>query len=414
MKKIKAIMSLVLLTLVISGCSDVFASRSGSRGSDSSESSYGRLRDPVTMQPNSQASSGDQSPETQEADPAPTQEPVPTPVTLPAYSGNGDLELPVEGATGILIVPYDVKDSTGPEAGVVFSAPSGTVFRIISETGDWWEVQGSDFHGWVQHFYCMINLPDVIPSAVYNNTNTYSSLFISSGRNIPNITGLQLYFGKSYNNRLQKEEYIVPVLYSMSKKIAKAQKNALAAGDTLVIYEGYRPMTVQQRVVDELTALSNVDAEVMAGINSWPWSTDWFIATTVANHQQGYAMDVSLAHVTRLDTKATSRYSYSVTGEWEEYTMPTQIHELSSAAATFSQPVTSMSETDWINAPLSPTMNSTAVNLQKYCTDAGMTPLASEWWHFNDLASKKAMDNVQMAPQGDFLLQEIMSIDDGM
>jgi hypothetical protein len=31
-------------------------------------------------------------------------------------------------------------------------------------------------------------------------------------------------------------------------------------------------------------------------------------------------------------------------------------------------------------------MNSAALLLQKYNTDAGLTPLASEWWHFEDLA----------------------------
>jgi len=30
-------------------------------------------------------------------------------------------------------------------------------------------------------------------------------------------------------------------------------------------------------------------------------------------------------------------------------------------------------------------MTEGALRLQGYCTDAGMTPLASEWWHFNDL-----------------------------
>jgi hypothetical protein len=30
-------------------------------------------------------------------------------------------------------------------------------------------------------------------------------------------------------------------------------------------------------------------------------------------------------------------------------------------------------------------MNDAAIRLQTYCAKAGLTPLASEWWHFNDL-----------------------------
>ena len=38
----------------------------------------------------------------------------------------------------------------------------------------------------------MINLPDIIPSIIYDDTNSYSSLFKSSGIDIPNVTGKKL------------------------------------------------------------------------------------------------------------------------------------------------------------------------------------------------------------------------------
>jgi D-alanyl-D-alanine dipeptidase len=65
--------------------------------------------------------------------------------------------------------------------------------------------------------------------------------------------------------------------------------------------------------------------------------------------------------------------------------MPTKMHELSEAAATFTGPVSGSSRTAWKSATLSASMNAPAKRLQKYMTNAGLTPLASEWWHFNDL-----------------------------
>ena len=36
-------------------------------------------------------------------------------------------------------------------------------------------------------------------------------------------------------------------------------------------------------------------------------------------------------------------------------------------------------------------MTTEAKKLQHYCTQAGFTPLASEWWHFNDLDALNAV-----------------------
>ena len=100
-------------------------------------------------------------------------------------------------------------------------------------------------------------------------------------------------------------------------------------------------------------------------------------------------MDVSLAKVTKAHTGKIGGYSVVQVDEYEEYTMPTPIHELSMAAATYVQPVNSFSTTAWKSATMAPAMaaNEPAKALQRYCTGASLTPLASEWWHFNDLAA---------------------------
>lgn len=318
----------------------------------------------------------------------------------------GDLELPVNGATGYASVLMDLKATADAGSETISELEAGTAFEVLEEVGDWWYVRTATESGWVQHLYCFINLPDVIPSIIYDNTNTYASKFVSSGKTIPGITGEALYDGKAYNMRLGKVSDIVPVLYSMSKKIHLAQQAALEEGNTLVIYEGYRPFFAQKLTVDALTTLAAADPEVMAGINTHPWDTNWFIATSISNHQMGYAIDVTLAKITEQQEFVIGDYTATAVTGYTEYTMPTTIHELSMASATFTGPVKSSSPTAWLQANLADTMNEAAILLQRYCTDAGLTPLASEWWHFNDLDARFATED--NSSKGEYLLDATM------
>ena len=136
-------------------------------------------------------------------------EPVLEPTTPPTpkkYVGN--LELPVIGATGYTSITLDLKTSANPDSETIKILEAGTAFKIIGEEGNWWQIQNDDSSGWIQHKYCLINLPDVIPSIIYNNTNTYSSEYMSSGKSIPNITGKSLYSGKTFNVRLEKKSFL--------------------------------------------------------------------------------------------------------------------------------------------------------------------------------------------------------------
>lgn len=321
--------------------------------------------------------------------PAPTPEPVPTPTPEPTPEPTPTPD-PLEDALLVL--------------------EPGTAFLILGESGGWWQVRTQGVTGWIEHRYCLINLPDVIPSMVYNDTNAYSSVFVSSGKEIPNITGKALYQAKAQNNRLGRSEFMMPVLYTMAKAVCQAQQNALAEGNTLVLYEGFRPYEAQMAVVRNLTALSNRDAEVKAGISTRPWNISWFIATGASNHQEGYAMDVSLAKVTKAHVGKIGGYSVVQVDEYEEYTMPTPIHELSMAAATYTKPVAIFSTTAWKNAPMTEAMasNKPACALQRYCTAAKLTPLASEWWHFNDLA---AYGQIRAYPsKGNYKITQCLSV----
>ena len=319
----------------------------------------------------------------------------------------GDLELPVVGATGFASIDLNLRKDADIASETIEVLAPGTAFEILEEKGDWWKVKTPTSSGWVAHIYCFINLPDVIPSIVYNNTNTYASKFVTSGKSIPGITGEALYSGKTYNERLGKDEFIVPVLYAMSKKIFLAQQYALEEGNSLVIYEGYRPYAVQQKVVAAVTALANADPQVMAGISTPPWGMNWFIATSISNHQMGYAIDVTLAEVHSQEEITVGDYLATEISDYTEYTMPTPIHELSMAAVTFTKPVKSTSPTEWQSAVLADTMNEAAINLQKYAVHAGLTPLASEWWHFNDLDAREATKDSNS--QGGYVLSDVYS-----
>lgn len=339
------------------------------------------------------------------AAPAPATTPQPTPAPLVC---EGPLELPVQGATGYAAtgIPLYAAPDPGPDDEPLADWQPGQNFTILAEQGDWWQVQAGEQTGWVRHDYCLINLPDVIPSLVYRDTNSEASLFRASGYEIPGVTGQALYDARSYNARFEQEMANMAVLYATAKKLADVQGRALADGYTLVLYEGFRPYDTQVTVANALEALAAENETVRAGIDTEPWSIGWFIAGGVSNHQQGYAVDVSLARVTGTADETCGPYAYTRVTGYEELAMPTAMHELSAAAASLAEPVASRDPDAWRQAAPAPAMTEGALLLQSYCVAAGLTPLASEWWHFNDLDRLAVVDS---SWRGEFALTENVS-----
>lgn len=333
------------------------------------------------------------SPSTEEDAPVTATESAPADTYVNYLQESGVFELPISGASGYASVSLRLYTDQSADANVIATLNAGQGFTILEESGDWWQIALDEKQGWVKHQYCLINLPDVIPSIIYDNTNSYASIMKSSEKDIPNITGQALYQAKMYSARFDAEVYVVPVLYEMAKKIGAAQQAALAEGDTLIIYEAFRPYDVQQSIAGNLRALMNADPLVEEGVTRSPWSMGWFIVTGISNHQRGAAIDVSLGKVVTRETRACGGYEYTAIREYSEYFMPTAMHELSAAAAIFLSPVSSNSATAWLDAEPAETMNREALLLQTYCTNAGLTPLASEWWHFNDLESRESAVN---------------------
>lgn len=84
-----------------------------------------------------------------------------------------NFELPLEGSTGFAgaaVMPlYEKPDET---SAVLRRLAAGDMFYIRQESGSYWQVCLLDGTvGWLENELCMINLPDVLPSIVYENPN---------------------------------------------------------------------------------------------------------------------------------------------------------------------------------------------------------------------------------------------------
>lgn len=317
----------------------------------------------------------------------------------------GEFELPLQGASAYVMANTNMYD----ESGASKALSAGTSLQIIGEENGKLIVKAEDgFTGNINSYECMLNLPDVIPSIVYMDTNSTKSVFMSSGYEIPNVTGEQLYNVEQYNQRLGRNEFNMPIMFDTAKKVMAVQKAALAEGYSLCIVETYRPMDTQKAVCDNLKELEASESAVRNGIVGSGWSENWFIAQGISNHQRGYAMDVTLVEVKETEICTSGNYAYVNVSKYEEVQMPTKIHELSDASIALAYGVKSSSATAWKDVPLANTMNDVAIRLQNYCVNAGFTPLASEWWHFNDLDAKNNAGG--SLSDGEYFLQTNLSV----
>jgi len=310
--------------------------------------------------------------------PTPTSKPAPAPKPRPP--AGTPYELPVVGSTGFVTVDTALRAIDGMPGGTL---TAGQSFEIIADHGDTWTVARGKIRGELTAAQTLINLPDLIPSIVYRDSNAEASVFQSDGVGLPGITGHKLYQAKGFNDKLKTAQFFMPVLFPMAKKIYRAQRAALAHGETLILYESFRPWDVQQHVAQALTALYDNNATVQQNIDGDGWHLSWFIALSVSTHQLGVAIDVTLGKITGQQTRNGRDYSYR-TLRAKEYVMQSPIHDLSKAAAAFAYPVSTYPGDAWKQTPLNPAATPAANRLRAYCVDAGLTPLASEWWHYDD------------------------------
>lgn len=241
-------------------------------------------------------------------------------------------ELPLQGATAYASVDLAFRDA--PKGNSLGSIAQGQGFTVLMEEGDYWLVDYQDTEGYVYANYCLLNLPDVIPSAIYDNTNGYASAFRSSFTDIPNVTNQQFYDSKYYNERLGYDQYTMAILYQTAKKVAQVQRTAMENGETLIINETYRPFFIQEVVVQNLNSLMSQNETVRQGVTTYPWSINWFISVGISKHQTGCAIDTSLGTILATEERRAGDYVYTAVTEYQELEMPTPIHELSLHSAS--------------------------------------------------------------------------------
>lgn len=260
----------------------------------------------------------------------------------------------LKGIQGTAMISSKIYESSSFKKSTGTATP-GVKFEILGENAnaDKWAITYNGKCGWVANKDMAINMAQYIKEASFQILNASSSMYKSSGKNISGLTGRKLY-SSEYTNSW------VPGTFSFARKLKVAAVNAKKAGDTIVVYDAYRPKSVSTYANSKLTALYNSDKTVKANIDKDSkgntWGKTWFLAQTVSMHNIGCAVDAAIRGAN--DT-------------------PTAIHELSTWAAKYES-----SRSKTYSATFK--KSATAQRLSNYMMNAGLGDLASEWWHYQD------------------------------
>ena len=264
---------------------------------------------------------------------------------------------------------FDLNFYKANKNGKKLSTKWGTIgktkaFLIKGVSGEYLKVVYGGKTGYVNKNYTMINLPDVLPSINYCIKNASASMYKCVGKNITGVTGKKLYSTKKvYNKKIGRNEWIVPMLYTTAVKIAKAQKTALGKGFCLKIYDAYRPHSTTTYVYNKFSTFLSKNKGLSSKAFSNQYGQSWFLAKSISSHNVASAIDVTLV--------------YASNGN--EAKMPTAMHELSKRAVKYTNSGTKNAKSGYASS-----MTSAAKTMNSIFIDAGMTTLASEWWHFQD------------------------------
>jgi len=316
------------------------------------------------------------------------------PLRLPAaaadalfyYEEGGLLELPLIGATGWVAVSTALRATASNDGDEITAMQPGTGFTILADSGDWWRVELPDgTTGWVDWRRCFVNLPDVLPSIVYNITNASASSFRSSGYALAGITGQPLYSARAFNARLGRYEYIVPAMLPMARALFGAQQQAQQIGHTLVIYEAFRPQSAQTAMANAVQALMRDNASANDAITRSSWPLIWFISTGTSNHQRGGTIDVTLARIGNVEVLQTGAYSFVRVTNHTEMAAISPIHEMGPASAITETPrgITTLQIINETANLTGAAMTSGIARMQLILATAGLNPLSSLWWQFD-------------------------------
>ncbi len=274
----------------------------------------------------------------------------------------GSFSATLYGAKAWANQQLNVRSSDKQSASKVGTVPEGGKMTILSADNTstkYIKIKYGSTTGYVYSDYIYINLPDIVPDAIYEITNANSSIFKSADVNIPNVTGKNLYgFKKAYNEKISKTTYYAPLLYPVAKEFQKAYNNAVNKGYNLKVYDSYRPYSVTTMVNSNFKTLYNNNKTVKNKVdydsNGVKWGTSWFLANGVSNHNRGIALDITITDRNGNELKAQSAMHTLDTRSLRKYN------------------------------------NSVANTLSSIMTSAGFETLNSEWWHFEETNYKSS------------------------
>lgn len=251
---------------------------------------------------------------------------------------------------------------------------------VVAVQDDMFGIYLKDRLCYIDSNYCMINLPEYVGALCsYDITNSYDSVFMAHGFEIPGLTGETV---RGFEDvRLYDGSFLVPLLYPTARKLEAAIESARERGYKLKIYEAFRPHEASVYMYRKASEIqyATLPESTYGGTNPraalyvretdgngtvierrktyWELMNDYnnsftlgsFVSAGVSRHNLGVAMDLTLESLE--------------TGK--ELTMQTALHDLSQYSARA------------LN-------NGGAKELSEIMLSAGYKDLYSEWWHFQD------------------------------
>lgn len=232
----------------------------------------------------------------------------------------------------------------------------------------------------------LVNMPDLLPDAVYDIVYAYAATSDCLGQGIPEVTGEHIAgyaYGKQDNEYLGKDEFAVPCAYRTFLKARRAADELENSGYRLLVYDVYRPMTTQQFLSDAFTAAYESNGTIQSGLGGW--GLTWYVADGPSGHNFGTDLDVGLCDA-----------------QGSPLPMPSAFDAFDSTGHLTSSPIDSGSITpaEYCDAVSS---NEACLALHRAFVDAGFSEIASEWWHFGDNEAEAANREVVGASGLDFM-----------
>ncbi|MCC8139849.1 MAG: hypothetical protein LIO67_06065 [Lachnospiraceae bacterium] len=237
---------------------------------------------------------------------------------------------------------------------------------------------------------CMINLTEYLGDlCTYDITNSYDSVFTVHEFEFPGVSG-EVVTGFE-NMALNDGTFVTPLMYSVADKLMDAALMALDAGYRLRIYESYRPAVATTTLYSMGTSLlsQTIPTETWTGksLSELEMPSNAVTTETIVNEDGTITLKETVASLTYADVMyggssyhlsnflaaKRSRHNVGVAVDLtledaetgEELVMQTVMHDLSQYSVT--------------------DRNTTNANiLASIMTSAGLSPLVSEWWHFQD------------------------------